>query len=77
MGLSRHEAFYVDRRGIQGIGKETRRKETNLKTMHWSKDYIKLDFQEVGCEGMDCIDLDKDTDRWRALLNAVVILQFP
>jgi hypothetical protein len=28
-----------------------------------------MDFQEVGCEGMDRIDLAQDRDRWRALMN--------
>ena len=31
-----------------------------------------MELQEVGCEGMDWIDLDQDTDRWRALVTAVM-----
>jgi hypothetical protein len=33
-----------------------------------------MDHQEVGCGGMDWIKLAQDSDRWRALLNAVMYL---
>jgi hypothetical protein len=41
------------------------------------EDNIKMGLQEVGCEGMDWIDVAQDRDRWRALVNAVMSLPVP
>jgi hypothetical protein len=35
-------------------------------------DNIKLDFKEVGWDGMDWIDLIQDRDQWRALVNTAM-----
>jgi hypothetical protein len=42
----------------------------------WEDD-IKMDPQEVGCGGMDWIDMAHDRDRWWALVNPVMNLQVP
>jgi hypothetical protein len=40
------------------------------------EDNIKMDLQELGW-GMDWIELAEDTDRWRAVVNAVMNLRVP
>ena len=53
--------------GDRPLGRPRRRWEYN----------IEMDLQEVGCGGMDCIELAQDRDRWRALVNAVMNLRVP
>jgi hypothetical protein len=47
------------------------------RTMHRWEDNIKADLQEVGCGGIDWIELARDTDRWRAFVNAIMNIRVP
>jgi hypothetical protein len=40
-------------------------------------DNIKMDLLEIGWGGVDWIALVEDTDKWRALMNAVMNLRVP
>ena len=44
---------------------------------HRWEDNIKMDVQEVGCWGMNWIELAQDRNRWWALVNAVMNLWVP
>jgi hypothetical protein len=44
---------------------------------HRWENNIKLDIQEVGCGGMDWIELSQNWDRWQALVNTVMNLRVP
>jgi hypothetical protein len=40
-------------------------------------DNIKMDLREIGCDGVDWMDMALDTDQWRALMNTVLNLRVP
>ena len=58
------------------VGKPEGTRPLRRPRRRWEEN-IKMDLQEVGCGGMDWIELAQETDRWRALLNAVMNLQVP
>jgi len=58
------------------VGKPEGQRPLGSPRLRW-EDNIKMDLQEVGCRGMDWIDLTLDRDRWRALVNAVMNFRVP
>jgi hypothetical protein len=67
-----------DRRGVNRVlvGKPEGKGPLGKPGGRW-EDNFKMAFQEVGCGGMDWIELAQDRDRWRVLVNAVMNLQVP
>ena len=66
------------RRGVYrvSVGKPKEKRPLGRPRRRW-KDNNKMDLQEVGCRGMDWINLAEGGDRWRALVNAVINLRVP
>ena len=58
------------------VGKPEGRRPLGRPRQRW-EDNIKMDLQEVGCGGMDWIELAQDRDRWRTLVNVVMNLRVP
>jgi len=73
-----HVARMGERRGVYRVlvGKLKGKGPLGRASHRW-EDNIKMNLQEVGCEGMDWIEVAQDRDRWRALVNAVMNLRVP
>ena len=68
-----HVARTGERRGVYRdlVGKPARKRPIGRPR---PKDNIKMNLQVVGYVGMDWIEVAQDTDRWWALVNAVMNL---
>jgi hypothetical protein len=58
------------------VGKLEGKRPLGRRRRRW-EDNIRMYVQEVGCGGMDLIELAQDRDRWRALVSAVINLRVP
>jgi hypothetical protein len=69
-------AYGSEERRVQGLMRKPEGKRPLGKPRRRWEDNIKMDLQEVGCRGMDWIELAQDRDRWRALVIAVMTFGF-
>jgi hypothetical protein len=58
------------------VGKPEGKRPLGRPRRRW-EDNIKMDLQDVGCGGMDWVELAQDRDRCRALVNAEMKLWVP
>ena len=71
-----HVARMGEERGVQRVllGKPEGKRPLGRPRHRW-EDNIKMGRQEVGCGGMDWIELAQFRDRWWTLVNAVMNLR--
>jgi hypothetical protein len=68
--MNAYRILVETRQGKRPLGRPKRKWEDN----------IKMDLREIGWGGMDWINVARDRDQWRALVNTVmknVLLLFP
>ena len=72
-----HVARVGERRGVYrvSVGKPEGKRPPVRHRRRWENN-IKMDIQEVGCGGVDWIELVLNRDRW-VLVTAVMILRLP
>jgi hypothetical protein len=58
------------------VGKPKGKRPLVRPRCRWA-DNIKMDLLEIGWGSVDWIGLDRDRDKWRALVNAVLNLRVP
>ena len=73
-----HVARIGEGRGVNRIlvGKPEGKRQLVRPRCIW-EDNIQMDLQEVGCGGMDWVELAQDRERWRALVNTVMNFRAP
>ena len=68
-----HVALMGEWRGVYRVlvGNPEGKRPLGRHRRRW-EDNIKMELQEVGCGGMDWLELAQDRDRWEALVNVVM-----
>ena len=69
-----------EKRGVYRVlvGKPEGKRPLRRSRRRWEDNTsIKMDLQEVGCGGVDWIELALDRDRWRVLVNSAMKLPGP
>ena len=73
-----HVTCMGERRSVYRVlvGKYEGKRTLGRPRRRW-EDNIKIDFHDVGCEGMDWIEMAQVRDRWLAPVNAVMNFRVP
>ena len=73
-----HAARMGERGGVYRVlvGKPEGKRPLRRPRRRW-EDNIKMNLKEVGCGGIDWIELAQNTDLWWQLVNAVMNLRLP
>ena len=58
------------------VGKPEGKRPLGRPRRRW-EDNIRMDLREVGCGGVDWMELAQDRNRWRALASAVMNVRVP
>ena len=78
MRWAEHVARMGDTRGVYKVlvGKPEGKRALGRPRRRWD-DNIKMNLLEMGCGGVERIEVAHDKDRWRALVNAVMNFPVP
>ena len=78
MRRAEHVACMGERRGVFRllVGKPDGKRQLGRPERRW-EDNIKMGLQEVGCGGMEWIELAQDRDGWPAIVNRAMNLRVP